>query len=291
MSIAPVYLALGRLRILARENPGLHEAALFYERLIPVMLEAEASVPPILVDRLVLEQKLLAGSPLLLGERLPFDAQQISQTMKAICTAFQSAGLKNREVKSTARKLVKVIDTGALDPLLLVTQVERGETGPLADTAARLGLDPGVLELVAENTLKIFFRAWGETIIRQVRLDGWQMGACPVCGSAAGLAEIRGGEGDGSTRGQRFLRCLRCGAGWPYPNLKCAFCGNDDHKSLGVLLVEEQIHRSYVQTCDICGHYIKTVATFEKIPTEMLMVEDLATLSLDILAGEKGFKK
>ncbi len=106
---------------------------------------------------------------------------------------------------------------------------------------------------------------------------------CLVCGSAPALAEIQGKEGG------RRLRCGLCAAGWPYPRVKCTFCANTNHLSLGTLSVEGEGEKYRVQTCDVCRGYVKVVVTFDPIPEDMLAVEDLATYHLDLVAAERGY--
>jgi FdhE protein len=71
--------------------------------------------------------------------------------------------------------------------------------------------------------------------------------------------------------------------------LQCAFCGNKDYKQLGTIGVASGAGKYRVQTCDVCRGYIKIVVTFDSIPVDQLALEDLATLSLDLIAGERNY--
>ncbi len=291
MDTPAVHPALEKLHHLARQNPGLREAAQFYEHIIPAMREAERYVPALVMERGIVEEKLLAGTPLLVGELLEFDPQRTGQVMQEIYAAMRGAGVVCNGVDKKAADILAAASTGALDPLPLIIAVGRSETGPLEEAVAGLDLDVLLLALAVESTFKVFLRAWRGMVENQVDLDRWQRSTCPICGAEAALAEVHGVGEDGGVRGQRFLRCLRCAAGWPYPNLRCAFCGNEDYHSLGVLLLDEPVRRLSVHTCDRCHRYIKTIDTFDRIPADLLMVEDLATLPLDILAMERGYAK
>lgn len=279
-----VHPALARLRALGEENPELRDVALFYEHLILAMREAERFVPALALDRGMIEEKLLAGTPLLVGELLEFDSQRAGLVMRTVCAAMQSAGAICNGVDKKAADILASSGTGALDPLPLIIAVERAQAGQIEAAAENFKLDAGLLRLAVESTLKVFLRAWRGMLEGLVDLDRWQRSACPICGAEAALAEIRGA-------GERFLRCPRCAAGWPYPNLRCAFCGSEDYKSLGVLLLEEPVRRLSVHTCDRCHRYIKTIHTFDALPGELLVVEDLVTLPLDLLAAERGYAK
>jgi FdhE protein len=89
--------------------------------------------------------------------------------------------------------------------------------------------------------------------------------------------------------GKRYLHCELCGQEWAYPRLKCPFCRNDEHETLGYFDVEgEEGFR--VDFCRKCLRYLKTVdkRVFEEAaPMEL---EHLATIHLDILANENGFR-
>ena len=115
--------------------------------------------------------------------------------------------------------------------------------------------------------------------------DRWKRGYCPVCGSSPSLSEIQGKEG------ARRLRCGLCGAGWPFPHLRCAFCNNPDYKLLSYFSVEGEEDRYKLQACNVCQGYIKIVKTFDPIPVDLLPVRDLATLHLDLIAAEHGYTR
>jgi FdhE protein len=88
--------------------------------------------------------------------------------------------------------------------------------------------------------------------------------------------------------GERCLHCELCGQEWPYPRLKCPFCGNDEQETLGYFQAEQE-EGFRVYFCRKCRRYIKTVdgRVFEE-PAPMEL-EYLATLHLDLAAAERGF--
>ena len=149
--------------------------------------------------------------------------------------------------------------------------------------AAGLRLDPGLLRLLAQDSLKPALHVWAHGLKDVVDLDRWLRGQCPMCGSPPALSEIQGKEG------ARRLRCGMCGAGWYYPRLQCAFCGSQDHKLLGYISAEGEAEKYRLQTCDACRGYIKVIVTYDPIPADLLPVEDLATLHLDLIADEREY--
>lgn len=112
---------------------------------------------------------------------------------------------------------------------------------------------------------------------------GCAPGACPVCGSPPGLAELRRDDG------QRVLHCSLCGTGWRFARLACPDCGVREPGALGFLRLGAEDPR-WVETCTTCRGYIKTVDA-RKLPAGppfAALVEDTATLHLDLLAEREG---
>jgi FdhE protein len=115
-------------------------------------------------------------------------------------------------------------------------------------------------------------------------VEHWNPGYCPVCGAWPGLTELQMAEQ------QRHFRCLRCGTDWAARRLLCAFCGNDDHRSLGYLQGERE-PRFRVEVCERCKGYLKSANAFESSPAEYLVLDDLASVHLDIAALERGYSR
>jgi FdhE protein len=111
----------------------------------------------------------------------------------------------------------------------------------------------------------------------------WEEGYCPLCGSFPKLGEFRGLEQT------RFLRCGLCAAEWTFPRLRCPGCGNRDHRQLGYLSVEGEESKWRAATCEACRQYIKMIATLTSLSPLQLLVRDVATIHLDLLAADQGF--
>jgi len=86
------------------------------------------------------------------------------------------------------------------------------------------------------------------------------------------------------------VTCGLCGSEWEAVRLACACCGTLDRASLGVLRLDDADAR-WVETCERCKGYIKTVDE-RKLPegeTVLSVVEEAATLHLDLLAEREGY--
>jgi len=69
----------------------------------------------------------------------------------------------------------------------------------------------------------------------------------------------------------------------------CPFCNNQEQESLHYFYAEgEDAYR--IDLCDKCNQYIKTL-DLRKMEESDPPLEDLATVHLDILASQKGYKR
>jgi FdhE protein len=111
----------------------------------------------------------------------------------------------------------------------------------------------------------------------------WPAGYCPVCAAWAILAERRGLDRT------RQLRCGRCAVEWQIQWLCCVYCGERDHRRLGSLVPEDGGEVLKVEICHTCGGYLKSVATLQRIPAIELLLRDLDTVELDLVAVDRGY--
>jgi formate dehydrogenase maturation protein FdhE len=121
--------------------------------------------------------------------------------------------------------------------------------------------------------------------------DEWKGAACPVCGGQPQASAIAEESGEFMAGSPRSLVCGRCAAWWPYPRVTCAVCGEDDPRLMESFIVEGQ--RSVrVDTCATCRGYIKTFDLRERGAVDLVpLVDDVATLALDVWAQQRGFSR
>ena len=224
-----------------------------------------------------LEHPGRGGRPLLDGAVITVGHRLVGRWVRRILGIAAAAGT---EVKPLAR----AVAAGWLDPLALfesaVSQnVDRFHELSHADTDYR-GPLRGLASLIAMPMLQNCRRAWAE----RVPTD-WAYGYCPICGTWPALAEMRGLDG------ARHLRCGCCGGDWRTEWLRCPFCGEDDHEELGSLVSPDSLARQTIEVCNRCSGYVKTMTTLSAIRPEHVVLEDLATLVLDIAALERGYRR
>jgi FdhE protein len=275
--------ALKRLDGLAKGNAPMTEAAAFYRAAIPALWESQQTVPFFTMNPAEAQRKLESGRPLLVDEALPLDGQATADFFLRLCRMVERSGASSQV--TAARQIRRMVAKNRLDLAELWQALAAGDRLTIERTAVRLKLDPNLLRILAQNSLKPALRTWAQHLVQLVNLDHWRRGHCPMCGSAPVLSEIQGKEGE------RRLRCSLCGTGWYYPRLQCPFCGLRGHKTLGYIAVEGEEEKYRLQTCDNCRQYTKVVVTFDPIQPDMLPVEELATLHLDHIAGERDFAR
>lgn len=141
------------------------------------------------------------------------------------------------------------------------------------------------LAIVAELAALPLFRAC-ERLLRNLMPTWWPHGHCPMCGGWPILAELRGLDRT------RRLRCGRCAGDWEAPWMCCAYCGEKDHGRLGALVPEnrgEELLR--VEICARCGQYLKSITTLQATPSFELLLRDLETVELDLVALDRGYSR
>jgi FdhE protein len=149
--------------------------------------------------------------------------------------------------------------------------------------AKEFGFDEKVFFFLIHNSIKPSIEAAVEKLLNELNTETWTKGYCPICGSLPLLSLLK------EEVGKRFLLCSYCGYQWQTDRVLCPFCNNKDQESLHYFTAEgEENYR--IDLCDKCHQYIKTIdlrAIGEIDPS----LEDLATLHLDVIASQKGYKR
>ena len=106
-----------------------------------------------------------------------------------------------------------------------------------------------------------------------------------MCGTWPVFGEVRGIERS------RYLRCGRCDGEWQAQGLFCPYCGMTDHKQLVSLVPENSSTNSVIEACTRCRGYVKIVTTLQGSPPGKVILDDLATVELDVAAVEQGYRR
>jgi FdhE protein len=217
-----------------------------------------------------------AGVPLLAGVTPAVQPTTVSRLLK------QMVRIAARGGTSKLASLEAAI-TADLDIVRLFDASVRQDTRFVATAAALSRTDPdafqAVVPLLAVPFLQACNRRWAEAIP-----ESWTHGYCPVCGSWPAFAEVRGIER------RRYYRCGRCGGEWHANALSCAYCATSNHNDLVALVPGNGgSSRGAIDACRRCLGYVKTLTTLQGCAPGAVMLEDLATVALDVAALEQGY--
>ena len=164
-----------------------------------------------------------------------------------------------------------------------------------ADVAARESMTQGVLadaipvEALAEHSyvaasLQVHFSRLA------ARLDPKSLGpvgdgVCPVCGGPPAASMVVGWQG---AHGTRYCGCGLCGTLWNYVRIKCTLCAST--KGIGYQEIEGGPGTVKAETCNNCRGYLKILQQ-HKDPAVDIIADDVASLGLDLLVREAGFRR
>jgi len=206
------------------------------------------------------------GAPVMHGAVLRIDAQRAKRLLRRVA------------------ELAGVRGSGEIDAVAAIRAAIARDDRALAVLAERCDASVDAFAVVAQVAAMPLLMAVASSL-ESHDASVWQRGYCPVCGAWPSLAEIRGIERE------RRLRCGCCGADWPLPLLHCAFCDELDHEKLGMLQPEGEEQLWGAETCETCHGYLKAVMTYGALSVRSLVLLDLTTIPLDLVAQQRGYAR
>ncbi len=109
--------------------------------------------------------------------------------------------------------------------------------------------------------------------------------SCPLCGGKP-IAGVLRSEGDGA---KKSLICMLCAHEWTFRRIYCPACGEEREPQMAFYSASEISHVR-VDVCDTCHTYLKSI-DLTKTGLAVPIVDELATIPLDLWAVEHGYKK
>ncbi|MBW1788599.1 MAG: formate dehydrogenase accessory protein FdhE [Deltaproteobacteria bacterium] len=263
---------------LIKQRPAAREILETYRNLIEQIAEVETGETDmdIRVDRAAV--KLKEGFPLFSRDDLPIDLKAAAIRLSRCLDHLSRQDREDLEGLKMALERIKSEPNWPEDVFIAALKENEDHLKSMAED---VGLDPGVLLFLAKVALAPSMKALRAAVSNRKDGSEWDQGFCPVCGSPPDMACF-------TKTGARYLHCELCGDEWRYPRMKCPFCENEDHNTLGYFQAkEEEGFRVYF--CHKCKRYIKTMdkSVFEE--PAPLDLEYMATLHLDLVASEHGF--
>lgn len=215
-----------------------------------------------------------ADAPLLQGRTVRLDADRVRRLVRRLASQASQGDAGSRSLRAYR--------PSAADAVRLLEAAVRQDLAELGALAHQAGVDPRALTSVAHLAAFPLLQCCGRLLEDRVPRH-WPHGYCPICAAWPILAERRGLDRT------RRLRCGRCGGEWEVQWLYCIYCGEREHERLGSLVLEERQEKLKVETCASCRGYLKSVATLQEIPAFELLLQDLETVELDLVALDRGY--
>ena len=283
-----------RLAALRRGSTAaeLNDALDLQEQLITTVLESPRApeTQPFPLPREQVVARMREGVPLLHDQPLHIDVHFAADLFSRLVNVLQQR--EDPELRSRLDTLVAAATGGMLEPQQLFSEAFVQHQDHLIEIAAGAGADAELLMAVTSQAVAPLLRAYAERLLPLVeRADdgttegaGWSRSYCPICGGWPLLGELRGIEL------AQWLRCAACGSGWRGRRLACAYCANEDYRSLGTLAIEGE-QRFRIAVCERCKGYLKVGNAFDPLPAELLALDDVVSMHLDVAAIERGYQR
>lgn len=269
-----------RIQEITRKRPGYREILNFYQQIRKKQEVVRAAVRTKTPFSKNQWEEILATKdfPLLERKVFPLDMEAMLVLFKSLC---RIAGKANPYMVGEVEKIEdglykrKFNFQEMFEEGFLESKIERG--------AKELGCDKNVFFFLLYSSIKPFVEAKIDQLPTNLNTETWLQGYCPICGSLPCLSLLK------EEAKKRILLCSYCGYRWPAERLFCPFCSNRKQGSLLYFYAEGE-EFCHIELCDNCHRYIKTLDWTETEKPDPLL-EDLATLHLDILASQKGYKR
>lgn len=222
------------------------------------------------------------GAPLIERARFPFDREQ---SLELFSEFLELAASANPALGEATAALAKALADKSLDLDKAMQAHLNGDEAFFATWAKATPTAPRALPMLVQAAMTPSIeRAALELASRSDLSRSWPHGHCPVCGSMPIMSDLREKEGF------RYNVCGFCHAEYHVPRLQCPFCLEKDTSKLEYYEAEEE-PGVRINACKTCNLYIK-VTDYRKLDRRsMPLVDDLDSLSLDVAAREKKYKR
>lgn len=269
-----------RIHQIEKKRPGYQEMLRFYERIKREQRKVKTSLnlSPLSLRKEWKDLLQKEGFSLIEKKDFPIDLEASTKLFHTLCDIGKEA---NPHMAQQIRK----IEEGLLKKKIDFVEILRSplDENLFNQVIPKLKLDKKVILFLAMESIRPSIEVSVEGLCSEVEIDTWLKGYCPICGSKPHLSLLK------DTEGKRFLLCSFCGYQWRIDRMTCPFCMNSKPDSFYYFFGEgEEAYR--IDTCDQCKNYIKTIDT-RKVDLIDPVLEDLATLHLDLLATQKGYQR
>ncbi len=242
----------------------------------------KVSITPPALENMADVERRVQGVPLMERCEFTYDAEQARELFLQLLELAKKA---EAPLADAAAEIEKRLGTGELNLDNAFEAYINDDSGIAMHWAERTPKAPRTLSFLVQSSLMPFITALAAELQEHVSTDtSWEHGHCPVCGSLPLIGALREKEG------QRKLTCSFCQTEYRTRRLGCPICDESDSEKLTFYLVQDE-PGFRVDVCNTCKSYIK-IADFRQLDRKHLpLLDDLASLPLDILAAQKGYSR
>ena len=269
-------------RNLSQLRPAYEAMLAFYENVFTAQEKNKSDIDlePLQLSSTTVERCRQENLPLVAVGAFRFDGAAGVRLLHEICRLIMAHGT---QIRSSAEAIDAAVEGRDIDPRQLFQGLLDGDDLRLQSTAARIGADQAALAFIVGHSIQPAIELSAVQLATYLDPEAVRrQSGCPVCGSAPGFGLLE-------HEGRRVLSCSFCRHQWRAPRIVCAFCENTRADQLHYFFAEEEKDLR-VDVCDGCRHYLKSVDTRQVARPVFPPLEQVASLHLDMIAAEKGYK-
>ncbi len=269
-----------RIQKIKKKRPSYKEILGFYLKVRTEQEKIKPSLKPQTIQLKKEWKELLSkeGFPLLERKDFPVDIESSITLFRRLCKIGKTA---NPYMSKNVKRIEDAIEQKRIEPRKLFLDSPKEED--IEKILNELEIDKKIFLFFLKESMRPSIEEGVRSLLKEVNGERWLKNFCPICGSLPLLSLLK------EEAGKRYLFCSYCGYEWRFDRLACPFCENREQDSLQYFFEEgEENYR--INTCEKCKQYIKTIDIRAKELIDPVL-EDIATLHLDIIASQKGYKR
>jgi formate dehydrogenase maturation protein FdhE len=227
-------------------------------------VQGRVPLPSLRLDPAEVRARAAEGKALLRFDQIPFEYSDVRYLIRETAAAMRRHDALEEEDFRQADAMAR--NPAPLDPVL-----EKWFNGS--------GELPAGIDSVLTQAVRPFLVRCAEAMLASADLSAWTARHCPVCAGEPDFATI-------TPAAERHLICGRCTARWRFDPVACPYCGNADRAR-----IKSFTSRAYrIYACDACHRYLKAYDARGASRPVMVPVDSVATLPLDALVIQKGYR-
>lgn len=226
--------------------------------------------------------EVMSGKPLLPRASFPFDLEKSLQLFHDLLGYLKNTSGPIKEAAGIIESEIKK------DPDLPKASFEKylqADDHFFRAFGEKTPESPRTLNFLAQTAITPSIVSAGEKLFLALPQEHtWTLGHCPVCGSLPYISSLQG------KAGARHLHCSFCHTDFRFLRMVCPFCNEKKQASFEYFTVKE--HPGFrVDVCKTCNMYTKTIDFREMDRKHLPVMDDLESLTLDIMSRNEGFNR